>query len=61
VEWIVIKPQKHRLIANKMLRNFKHLSILLKATFLSAKSYIQYSAIYIMRCGKWYVSSKYTK
>jgi len=41
VEWILMKNQKHRLIANKMLRTFEPFSKLLKATFLSAKSYIQ--------------------
>ena len=62
VEWILMKTRKRRLIANKMLRTFEPLSKLLKATFLNLQKVIfNYSAIYIMRCGKWYVSSKYTK
>ena len=47
VEWILMKTQKHRIIANKMLRTFESLSKLLKATFFICKKLYSINWLFI--------------
>lgn len=48
VEWLLIKAQKRRVIANKMLRSFEPLSKLLKATFFICKKLYSITRLFIL-------------